>query len=192
MGALDDAPWKLDDDDLVPSAGSCVKCPKRSRANPTLFDELFEHLLPGLFEVRRIAGDVRREDDAGLEQMARAVRTEAQAHPFVHQVVDLVADLDVDFAEAALHFAKKRVGRRLAEDHQHRRQALEQLPQEIAAVMKAFPDDARLLGRRHWGHAWVIWILFRDPLGRRTGDHVAVRDVFSNTQRVTAPPHRLG
>ncbi|MFO0806056.1 MAG: ParB/RepB/Spo0J family partition protein [Gemmataceae bacterium] len=40
IGVLNDAPWDLADESLVPAAGSCTKCPKRSGANPTLFDEL--------------------------------------------------------------------------------------------------------------------------------------------------------
>src|SRR6185295_6459910 len=37
---LSGAPWKWDDVTLVPAAGSCSACPKRSGAKPTLFDEL--------------------------------------------------------------------------------------------------------------------------------------------------------
>src|SRR5262245_37338108 len=79
---------------------------------PALLDELVEHPSPGFFEVRRIAGDVRREDNTGLEQIACPVGAAAQAHRFVHQVLDLVAGLDVALAKTALHFAKKCVGRR--------------------------------------------------------------------------------
>lgn len=35
-------PWKLDDKELVPAAGSCDGCPKRSATRPTLFDALSE------------------------------------------------------------------------------------------------------------------------------------------------------
>lgn len=34
------APWRLDDDQLVPAAGACVDCPKRSGSNAALFSEL--------------------------------------------------------------------------------------------------------------------------------------------------------
>lgn len=37
---LSGAPWKWDDATLVPAAGSCSACLKRSGAKPTLFDEL--------------------------------------------------------------------------------------------------------------------------------------------------------
>lgn len=37
---LSAAPWKKDDATLVPKAGACKTCPKRSGANPDLFDEL--------------------------------------------------------------------------------------------------------------------------------------------------------
>ena len=37
---LEKAPWHLADDDLLPEAGACVTCPKRSGANPALFFEL--------------------------------------------------------------------------------------------------------------------------------------------------------
>jgi len=38
--ALGKAPWALDDDKLVPAAGSCVSCPKRTGANPKLFPDV--------------------------------------------------------------------------------------------------------------------------------------------------------
>jgi ParB family chromosome partitioning protein len=38
--ALDTAPWKKDDATLLPKAGACNVCPKRSGASPSLFDEL--------------------------------------------------------------------------------------------------------------------------------------------------------
>jgi ParB family chromosome partitioning protein len=34
------APWRLEDADLVDSAGSCVACPKRAGANPALFPDI--------------------------------------------------------------------------------------------------------------------------------------------------------
>lgn len=37
---LEDAPWKLDDAELVPAAGACSACPKRSKNDPTLFADL--------------------------------------------------------------------------------------------------------------------------------------------------------
>lgn len=37
--ALKRAPWKLDDSDLIPSAGPCTTCEKRSGANMALFDD---------------------------------------------------------------------------------------------------------------------------------------------------------
>jgi ParB/RepB/Spo0J family partition protein len=37
---LHSAPWKKDDDTLVPRAGPCTTCPKRSSANAVLFDDL--------------------------------------------------------------------------------------------------------------------------------------------------------
>lgn len=37
---LKDVPWALDDATLVPSAGACTVCPKRSTSNPALFAEL--------------------------------------------------------------------------------------------------------------------------------------------------------
>ena len=39
MYLLKKAPWKLDDDTLLPKAGACIACPKRSSQNPELFDE---------------------------------------------------------------------------------------------------------------------------------------------------------
>lgn len=40
LNVLHGAPFKLDDETLVPAAGSCVMCPKRSGCQPLLFDEL--------------------------------------------------------------------------------------------------------------------------------------------------------
>jgi ParB family transcriptional regulator, chromosome partitioning protein len=37
---LKDAPWDLSHEFLIPDAGSCAKCPKRSGSNPALFAEL--------------------------------------------------------------------------------------------------------------------------------------------------------
>ena len=37
---LSSVTWDLQDADLVPAAGACMLCPKRSLANPGLFDEL--------------------------------------------------------------------------------------------------------------------------------------------------------
>lgn len=37
---LKDVPWKLDDANLVPAAGACANCEKRSASNPALFAEL--------------------------------------------------------------------------------------------------------------------------------------------------------
>jgi ParB/RepB/Spo0J family partition protein len=39
---LSGAPWKWDDATLVPAAGTCTACPKRSGNNRTLFDDLLE------------------------------------------------------------------------------------------------------------------------------------------------------
>lgn len=40
---LSSAPWKKDDADLVPKAGSCNACPKRTGANPMLFGDANKH-----------------------------------------------------------------------------------------------------------------------------------------------------
>lgn len=40
LGTLHGAPWKLDDATLLPQAGACTNCPKRSGAQPDLFDDL--------------------------------------------------------------------------------------------------------------------------------------------------------
>lgn len=34
------APWKKDDAELVPSAGPCISCPKRTGASPALFEDI--------------------------------------------------------------------------------------------------------------------------------------------------------
>lgn len=40
LHVLSGAPWKLDDDTLVPEAGACNACQKRSGCQPLLFDEV--------------------------------------------------------------------------------------------------------------------------------------------------------
>mgnify|MGYP000243451175 CR=1 FL=1 len=40
LNCLSSAPWKWDDAELLPEAGACTTCPRRSGSNPTLFDEL--------------------------------------------------------------------------------------------------------------------------------------------------------
>ncbi|MEP0846041.1 MAG: ParB/RepB/Spo0J family partition protein [Phycisphaerae bacterium] len=40
LRTLRGAPWKLDDFALLPAAGACANCPKRSSAQPLLFDDL--------------------------------------------------------------------------------------------------------------------------------------------------------
>lgn len=42
MQPLDQTPWKLTDAKLLPEAGACSNCPKRTGANPTLFDDLHD------------------------------------------------------------------------------------------------------------------------------------------------------
>lgn len=42
LGTLGGAPWKLDDETLLPKAGACTACPKRSSVEPLLFEELAE------------------------------------------------------------------------------------------------------------------------------------------------------
>jgi len=40
MFKLKDALWKLDDVELLPAAGACTTCPKRSGCTPSLFDDI--------------------------------------------------------------------------------------------------------------------------------------------------------
>lgn len=40
--ALDLAPWDVDDAGLVPKAGACLACPKRSSCDPLLFEDMVE------------------------------------------------------------------------------------------------------------------------------------------------------
>ena len=40
FATLDKVPWKLDDAQLIPKAGSCTKCPKRTKATEFLFDDM--------------------------------------------------------------------------------------------------------------------------------------------------------
>lgn len=40
MCSMGDAPFSLTDADLVPECGACVVCPKRTKTNPNLFDDM--------------------------------------------------------------------------------------------------------------------------------------------------------
>lgn len=69
MHPLGEAPFALDDADLVPSAGACAACPKRSGAQPDLFSDVeganvctdsgcYRHKLDAMWE-RRIASGAK-------------------------------------------------------------------------------------------------------------------------------------
>jgi ParB family chromosome partitioning protein len=56
--ALDGAPWKKTDETLLPKAGACSTCPKRTGAEPALFEDLRkgDHCTdPGCFEAKMVA-----------------------------------------------------------------------------------------------------------------------------------------
>lgn len=55
---LAQVPWDKTDQDLLPLAGSCTACPKRTGANPTLFDDISKKDIctdPGCFQAKRQA-----------------------------------------------------------------------------------------------------------------------------------------
>jgi len=63
--ALAGAPWKKDDATLVPKAGACTVCPKRTGAEPALFDDLRkgDHCTdPACFELKMLAHIKRAAD----------------------------------------------------------------------------------------------------------------------------------
>lgn len=67
MRVLADAPFPLDDADLVPLAGACTKCPKRSAAQPALFGASVkeDRCTDGAcFERKLIAIRTRKVDEA--------------------------------------------------------------------------------------------------------------------------------
>ena len=78
MHLLGGAPWKKDDADLVPAAGACNVCPKRSSAEPLLFPEMAEDpkndrcLDPGCFE---------RKQGALIQLNTKKIREEAGTEP---------------------------------------------------------------------------------------------------------------
>lgn len=66
--ALGKAPWALEDDKLVPAAGSCVTCPKRTGANPKLFPDVKQKDTctdPGCYREKLVA-QVKKNAAEGL------------------------------------------------------------------------------------------------------------------------------
>jgi ParB/RepB/Spo0J family partition protein len=60
---LSAAPWKRDDADLVPKAGACTTCPKRTGASPLLFPDIAKEdtcLDPKCYQTKREAFIVKR------------------------------------------------------------------------------------------------------------------------------------
>ncbi len=67
MLELSAAPFKIDDEDLVPEAGSCLRCPKRTGNQQLLFADLKSRDLctdPPCFQKKRDAGVERRLAEA--------------------------------------------------------------------------------------------------------------------------------
>lgn len=81
--SLKSAPWKLDDDSLLPKAGACTSCPKRSSAQPFLF-----------FDDEKAAADIKNDsclDKACWEKkseahFARKVALLEKEHPNLQKV----------------------------------------------------------------------------------------------------------
>ena len=71
---LSRAAWSLDDEALLPSAGSCVKCPKRSGANPQLFPDVKAKDTctdPSCFRAK-LEAQVARNTEQGLVSISTA------------------------------------------------------------------------------------------------------------------------
>lgn len=66
---LSTAPWAMDDAALCPAAGACAACPKRSGANPLLFDEEVKQddtcLDRECFHAKKQAWLARQKEEAG-------------------------------------------------------------------------------------------------------------------------------
>ena len=104
MHSLTAMPWPVDDETLDPAAGACLGCPKRSGAQPLLFDGEVQFsngkpsptdrcLDPACFErkqvahVRRCEAELRRtHPNLSLVQVAGAPSSPAVAEAFGEQV----------------------------------------------------------------------------------------------------------
>lgn len=78
--SLSAAPWPKDDAELVPAAGSCISCSKRTGANLALFDDLKKGddrcLDAKCYEAKRhayLAREIKRADDVGSPLLKIAV-----------------------------------------------------------------------------------------------------------------------
>ncbi len=67
------APWKQNDTKLLPAAGACIACPKRSGANPSLFSDITEKNIctdRGCFNQKMEAFLNRAAHEGGLIQIS--------------------------------------------------------------------------------------------------------------------------
>jgi ParB/RepB/Spo0J family partition protein len=109
---LKKAPWKLDDDTLVPKAGACNTCPKRSANNPGLFDD---DLTP-----EKITADDKCIDpkcwQSKLQAHAKRKEEELRAeHPDMVKIRDAYSDKDGCLGQENYDYVKKgTAGARLA------------------------------------------------------------------------------
>ena len=72
MLALDKAPFSRTDADLLPAAGACATCPKRTGANPELFSDVKSA------DVCTDAPCYRKKEDAHTQQLAEQARARGQ------------------------------------------------------------------------------------------------------------------
>lgn len=99
--ALVDAPFALDDASLVPKAGACTNCPKRTSAQTILFDDVSkgkDHCLdPDCFDKKRAARSARRVEEAkgaGREVLDAKAAKKLWPHEYTRHVQGTYVDLD--------------------------------------------------------------------------------------------------
>lgn len=93
LHTLAGAPWGLDDDTLVPEAGACTACPKRSSCQPLLFDEPVEDGVTATGRDRCLdASCWKRKGRAAADRKIAALSADGE------QPIRLIGD-DTDYTE---------------------------------------------------------------------------------------------
>lgn len=113
MARLDGAPFKLDDAELLPSAGTCLTCPKRSGTQPDLFQGVDEDVCtdPACFRSKVEGAWKRRTEEAAAT--GRRVLTEKETKGvFSYNQVAYGADY-VDVLDACHEDPKGRTYKKL-------------------------------------------------------------------------------
>lgn len=102
------APWKQNDTKLVPAAGACAACPKRSGANPSLFSDIKEKNIctdRKCYNLKLEAFIAREMKDGGLVQIS----TEYSAKPKTAGVIVPNQYMEIQSKEGRCKFTQKAI-----------------------------------------------------------------------------------